>query len=452
MKVIMAFAIPLVISNLFQQFYNMADSIIVGNFAGVEALAAVGASAPFAMLFVMMGNGLSRGCSVVVAQFFGARNYQKMKTCVYTGLFSFLCVGLLFAAVGVMLTKPALRLLDTPSSIMPAATKYLNIYICGMPLLFLYNAANAIFNALGDSKKPLYFLIFSSVLNVGLDVLFVGKFQLGVAGAAWATLIAQGVACALSLTTLLRKVRSMKAEENELVPLFHSGMLWNIYRIGLPAMLQSCSVSIGALFVQSLVNGYGPDVIAGYAAATKINTLVSVVILSLGFALSTFTAQNVGAHNFERPRQGVRAVLLVEITYCILACGLVLFFGDQLIRMFAGATASEEMLGAGRKFFSIVVPSYVLFSLMNACKAVSQGAGYMLGYLISTLLDILVRIGVSFAMISVIGYYAICVAYPAGWLVGAIVAAAFYFSNGWKKGVMTKGSDIAEQEAASGNS
>lgn len=444
-RVILAFATPLIISNLFQQLYNMADSLIVGNFSGKDSLAAVGAATPFTMLFVMMGTGLSVGCSVVVAQLFGAKDFRKMKTSVYTALISFLFIGVLITVIGLLISKPALRLLNTPDNIMDETIAYLDIYIYGLPFLFLYNACNAIFNALGDSKKPLVFLIFSSVVNVGLDIWFVGPLQMGVAGAAWATLIAQGLACILSFSVLIIKIRNVKCEGK--AQLFNIHTLKEIYRIGVPTMLQSCSVSVGQLLVQSLVNGYGADVIAGYASATKINQFGNVVIIALGSALSTFSAQNIGARKLDRPAKGVRAVLVIEMIYFAVLCTVVFLFGRQLIAIFASSTATEEMLTAGTQFFTIVIPGYVFFAFMNAYKSVSQGAGFMRGFLMSTVLDILVRVGCSFALSPFIGFYAICIAYPAGWLVGAVVAAVYYFKGSWKKGIR-----LAENPGGSGES
>lgn len=435
-RVILAFAAPLILSNLFQQLYNMADSLIVGNFSGKDSLAAVGAATPFTMLFVMMGTGLSIGCSVVVAQLFGAKDFRKLKTSVYTALTSFLVVGVLITVIGLLISKPALRLLNTPDNIMTEAIDYLDIYIYGLPFLFLYNACNAIFNALGDSKKPLVFLIFSSVVNVGLDIWFVGPLQMGVAGAAWATLIAQGLACILSFSILILKVRAIKCEGT--VKKFDWRTFKEIYRIGVPTMLQSCSVSVGQLLVQSLVNGYGADVIAGYASATKINQFGTVVIIALGSALSTFSAQNIGAKKLDRPGKGVRAVIVIELIYFTVLCAVVFIFGRQLIAMFASSTATEAMLTAGTQFFMIVVPGYFFFAFMSAYKSVSQGAGFMRGFLASTVLDIIVRVGCSFALSPFIGFYAICIAYPAGWLAGAIVAAVYYFKGSWKKGISLK--------------
>lgn len=446
-KVILMFALPMVASNFLQQLYNMVDTLIVGNFSGMTSLAAVGSSVSFTMLFVMMGTGLSRGCAVVVAQLFGAKDYRKMKSSIYTGLISFLVVGVLIAVIGLALSRPALQVLNTPDELIEEALSYLDIYIFGLPFLFLYNACNAIFNALGDSKKPLVFLIFSSLANVALDLLFVAVLQWGVAGAAWATLIAQGLACMLSFVVLLRKVQAIPTEAGEKTTLFSFSLLGGIYRIGVPTMLQSCSVSVGAMFVQSIVNTYGADVIAGYSAATRINQLASVSIVSLGMALSTFAAQNIGARQLDRPKKGVTAVLKLEMIYCAVLCVIVFFFGRSLISMFAGSTATEEMLSAGNQFFLTVIPSYFIFSFMNAYKSTSQGAGYMMGFLASTMLDIIVRVGVSFALSPYIGFTAICISYPIGWLVGAAVAAVFYFNGSWKKGIAALDTKTERHEA-----
>lgn len=433
MKVILAFSLPLVLSNLFQQMYSIADSLIVGNFSGKDSLAAVGASTPFTMLFVMMGVGLSRGCAVVVAQLFGAKQLKRMKTSIYTALISFLAIGVIIMVTGLVVSKSALRLLNTPADIMQESISYLDIYIFGLPFLFIYNACNAIFQALGDSKKPLCFLIFSSIVNIGLDLLFVGVFGMGVVGAAIATLIAQGIACILSFSILIVKVKGIQIEEQDKrIAIFDKKALKNIYAVGVPTMLQGCSVSIGMLMVQSLVNGYGADVIAGYASATKLNQFGNAVVVAIGNALSTFSAQNIGASKMDRPKEGLKAVIKIEMIYCVFLCIMAALFGRNLIGMFASSTATEEMLRAGTMFFSIVIPGYFVFSFMNAYKNVLQGAGYMRGFLTSTMLDIIVRIAFSFIFSPSLGFMAICIAYPAGWVVGAASSMIFYYKGKWK--------------------
>lgn len=254
-KSLFFFAVPMVLGNLFQQFYNIVDSIIVGNFVGADALAAVGASTSITFLFVALATGMSVGSSVVISQYFGAGQYGKMKTAISTVVLVMLGASGLLSVVGSVFHQDILRFMGTPENILPDASSYLNIYFFGLVFLFLYNTFTAVFNALGDSKKPLGFLIFSSLLNVGLDLLFVTVFHMGVAGVAYATLIAQGVSCVLSFLVLMRDLKRMELKEE--FSWFDLPTLGKIARIAVPSTIQQSIVSFGMIFVQTLVNSFG---------------------------------------------------------------------------------------------------------------------------------------------------------------------------------------------------
>ena len=284
LTILLSFAIPMILSGMLQQCYNIADSIIAGRYAGVDALAAVGVSNPITQLFVGLGSGLGMGCGVVIAQLFGGKKMSQVKTAIFTALIAIISMSLVLMLAGGLLAPQISSWLNTPEDIFRDATSYLRIYMWGLPFLFIYNICNAIFNALGESKKPLYFLIFSTVLNIFLDLLFVAKFQWGVAGVAWATFIAQGLASLLAITVLLHRVKSIK----EKYTYFDTTLMGGMARQGIPTMFMMSVVSIGSLFVQALVNSNGSDFIAGYSAALKINGFFNVVIGTLGNAVSTF--------------------------------------------------------------------------------------------------------------------------------------------------------------------
>lgn len=293
------FALPMILGNLFQQFYNMVDSMIVGQFVGEDALAAVGASYALTNVFVMIAIGGGIGASVITSQYLGAGEDRKMKTSVYTALLTFLAMGIVLGVFGFLMNRQILIWLNTPENILAAAGTYLGIYFLGMPFLFMYNILSSMFNALGDSRTPLCLLIFSSVLNVFLDLWFVIGFGAGVAGVAVATVIAQGTAAVISFCLLMRRLHGFAVEGK--VQKYDTAILGAMVKIAIPSILQQSIVSIGMLLVQSVVNGFGSSVLAGYAAATRIESICIVPMISTGNAVSTFTAQNMGAG---KPRRG----------------------------------------------------------------------------------------------------------------------------------------------------
>ena len=305
-QVLRRYSVPMFVGVIFQQMYNIADSVIAGKFAGEAALAAVGASYSITMIFMAVAVGSQIGCSVVISQLFGAKDYGRMKTAVSTTLISGFVLSAVLAVAGVGGSGWLMRLVNTPSDIFADAQLYLGIYVGGFVFLFLYNVATGIFNSLGDSRTPLYFLIGSSLSNIVLDWAFVALFHWGVAGVAWATFLAQGVACVLSLIVLRSRVAQVKCEGHH--PLFSLAALGSIARIAVPSILQQSFISIGDMFIQGRVNSYGSSVIAGYSAAIKLNTFTITSFTTLANGVSGFTAQNVGAGKHDRVRRaGARA-------------------------------------------------------------------------------------------------------------------------------------------------
>ena len=277
MNALFIFALPIIVGNLFQQFYTMADSAIVGRFVGEQALAAVGASYALTNIFICVAIGGGIGASVIVSRYFGAGEYGRMKLAVYTALLAFLGVSVALGGVGLVLSREIMVLLNTPADVLDMAAEYLGIYFLGLPFLFMYNILSSMFNALGKSRIPLYFLIFSSVFNVVLDVILVTRFQMGVAGVAWATLIAQGISAVLSFFVFLRALGKLDGARTGL---FDRTELSDMTRIALPSILQQSTVSIGMMLVQSVVNGFGTQILAGFSAAARLESLC-IVPLSL---------------------------------------------------------------------------------------------------------------------------------------------------------------------------
>ena len=435
LPIIVSFAIPLVLSSILQQCYNMADSIIVGNFAdhGMDALAAVGVSTPITQLFVGLGVGAGVGAGAVIAQTFGAGRMKEVKTTIYTTLIAIFALSLVMMTLGVFFAPDLAVALNTPANIFDDAVTYLSIYMWGLPFLFMYNIANAVFQALGDSKKPLYFLIFSTVFNIILDILFVASFGWGVAGVAWATFIAQGSAAILAVTVLLKRTSKIAGK----VPVFDGNKLKMIARIAIPTMIQNAIVNVGNLFVSRLVNGYGSDFIAGYSAAIKLMGFFTMVIISVGNSISTFTAQNIGAGNTERPREAFGIELMLNGCFLTVATLLVYVFGRQMIGFFADTTATETMYEAGVFYLRVAVPGSFLFTVINASVSVCRGAGYVFASTFITLLDLAVRVTLAYALTPWLGSNAIAVSVVIGWGIGALVGLGFYFGGKWKTKSLT---------------
>lgn len=429
-RCMLTFAIPMILGNLFQQFYNMMDSIIVGKLVNSDALAAVGSSVAITMLFVMVAIGTGIGCSVLISQLFGAKKMEQMKTAISTALIAILIFSILLSVVGRVLSAPILALLGTPEDIFVLAKQYLDIYFYGFFFLFLYNAFSAVFNALGDSKKPLCFLIFSSILNIGLDLLFVGRFQWGVAGAAWATLIAQAISAVLSFVVLMYKLKRIPSGQ---FSYFDKRMLLNMTRVAIPTIVQQSMVSIGMLLIQGAVNRVGVTFLSGYTAAVRIDGMAIVPMVNAGNAVSTFVAQNMGAGRLDRAKKGYH-IGLVMAAGIGLAIGVLMFFcGDTFVGFFMDAKKDAEAIAIGAQYISIVSMFYFVMGAMNSTSAVLRGAGDMKWFMSVTLVNLFVRVALTYLLLDVTNGMIIMWANPIGWTIGLAIALFRYKQGGWKK-------------------
>lgn len=422
--VLWGFTIPMFISVVFQQLYNIADSAIAGRFAGEQALAAVGASYPITMIFMAIAVGCNVGCAVVISSYFGAGDIRRMKTAISTTLIASTVLAILLTILGLILSPYLMKMMNTPDNIFHAGDLYLKIYIGGMVFLFCYNVATGIFTALGDSKTPLYFLIGSSVGNVILDYIFVALFRFGVSGVAWATFIAQGIAGILAVTTLLKRVAKLPAGHGK-VMLYSKSMLRRIAKIAIPSILQQSFVSIGNIFIQSLVNSYGSAVIAGYSAAVKLNTFTITSFSTLGNALSSFSAQNIGAGKISRVKQGFRAgevlAWLIAIPFFI----LFFFMGKSMLQIFMENPTGEAMK-TGMEFLKIVSPFYFVISLKLLADGLLRGSSAMIGFMVSTFTDLILRVILAYIFADLFGSTGIWMSWPVGWSISAIISLLFY--------------------------
>ena len=430
-KVLFLYTVPMFISVAFQQIYNIADSMIAGRFAGEDALAAVGASYPVTMIFMAVAIGCNIGCSVVISQLFGAKQYRQLKTAVSTVLLVGFALSALLTLLGLLTTPSMMRMIRTPDNIFRDGVLYLRIYIGGFVFLFLYNVVTGMFNSLGDSKTPLYFLIGSSVGNILLDLLFVAVFEWGVAGVAWATFLAQGAACILVFFVFRIRLGEIDAlsesdwDKGKRPALFSGAMLGKITLVAVPSILQQSFVSVGNIFIQSLVNSYGSDVIAGYSAAIKLNTFVITGFTTLGNGVSGFTAQNLGAGQIRRIREGFRAGMKLAIGVAVCFSLLYFFPGKVMMRLFLKNTEGMAMQ-AGVMFLRLVAPFYVVVSLKLVADGVLRGAEAMRCFMISTFTDLILRVILAYILSGRFASTGIWMSWPVGWSVATVLSLYFY--------------------------
>ncbi len=453
-KALLFFAFPMILGNLFQQFYNMADSVIVGRFVGEDALAAVGASYALTTVFVMLAIGGGTGSSVVTSQYLGAGKYREMKTSVSTALLSFLGLGIVLSLFGLGCSGMILRALHTPENILAEAGTYLNIYFCGLPFLFMYNILAAMFHAMGDSRTPLYLLIFSSLLNIALDIVFVTRFGMGVAGVAIATVLAQGISAVISFCLLLRALRqygvagaeggaevaleaAQHADDVEKEVshghLFDSSMLGRMIQVAVPTMLQQSIVSVGMLLVQSVVNGFGSSVLAGYTAGTRIESICIVPMIATGNAVSTFTAQNMGAGRPERVKQGYRAARLIVYGFAMFICAVLLLFKNQIIGVFLEEGGNAVAHSTGVAYLSFIAFFFVCIGLKAATDGVLRGSGDVVVFTAANLVNLAIRVAVANLCAPFWGVAAVWYAVPMGWTANWLISLCRYLSGKWKE-------------------
>lgn len=417
------FVLPMFISVMFQQFYNLADSMIAGRFAGEDALAAVGASYPITIIFMAFAVGSNLGASVVVSRLFGAKDISRMKTAVCTSFMACAGLSLILTMAGYALCGSMMRAIHTPSNIFVQGELYLKIYVFGLTFLFLYNVCTGIFTALGDSRTPLYFLIGSSAGNIILDYWFVAHLGMGVAGLAWATFIAQGTSALLALWALARRMGKLKTKKKAV--LFDAVLLAQIAAIAVPSILQQSVISVGNMFVQDIVNRYGSAVIAGYSGAVKLNTFAINSFMSLGGCLSSYTAQNIGAGKKERIPMGFRAGMKLSLIASVPFFALYFCASQQMMGLFLGPE-SREAIQSGVEFLRIVSPMYFIISVKLMADGIIRGSGAMSYFVMATVPDLILRIVVACFLSPRFGSTGIWMAWPFGWIAATVLTVLFY--------------------------
>ncbi|MCX5796228.1 MAG: MATE family efflux transporter [Elusimicrobia bacterium] len=431
-RLILNFAVPMLIGNVFQQSYSVVDSVIVGQAIGKSALAAVGASFPILFLLIALSIGVTMGFSILISQYYGAKQMQKVQRAVDTSLVFVFFASLVIAAVGIRLSRPALMMLRTPVELLDQATVYLQILFAGMLFLFGFATISGILRGLGDSKTPLYFMIVSTVLNIILVMLFVLVCHWGVAGSAWATVLAQAVACVLGVAHLNRSHTVVRPRWKGLA------FDWDIFKkglaIGLPTGVQQVLVATGMMALARIVNAFGTDAIAAYTAAGRLDAFAVLPAMNLSAAVSTFTGQNLGAGKLGRVKHGLRAALLISGAFSAATTVLVILFGKPLIALF---NADPNVVAIGARYLLIVGGFYVVFSSMFVLTGVLRGAGDTLIPMFITILSLwLIRIPISTWLAGRIGTDGIWWGVPIAWAVGLALSAGYYATGRWRSKVV----------------
>ena len=422
-KVLWQFCLPMFGSILFQQLYNIADSLVAGKLIGENALAAVGNSYEITLIFLAFSFGCNIGGSVIVSRYFGAKDYNTMKTAISTALIGTVVLCGALMAVGLLGCRSLLVLIRTPAELMADSAEYLDIYTLGLPFLFLYNVATGIFTALGDSRTPFLFLAGSSTANIAVDVLFVAAFDMGVAGVAWATFLCQGVSCVLSLWVVARRVRAVPSEGERVW--FSWKMLGQIAVVAIPSILQQSFVSVGNIIIQSVVNSFGASVIAGFAAATKLNNVLISSLTTLGSGISNYASQNLGAGKNERVKAGFGAGAKLLGSICLCFTALYLLAGRQLLMLFMNSPTGEAV-NTGLTFLQTIAPFYLLLAFKLTSDGLMRGCGMMGRFMVTTLSDLFLRVVLAILFSSWLGVNGIWLSWPVGWFVGTLLSMVFY--------------------------
>lgn len=429
-KQIILFAVPMLIGNLFQQLYNTVDSMVVGNYVSTQALAAVGSVGPAINTLLGFFIGLSTGAGVVISRYFGAQDSQNLHDAVHTTMLLSLLAGVLMTVLGVLITPYLLQLMATPDDVMDDATLYLRIYFAGILGLMVYNMGSGVLRAVGDSQRPLLFLIITSVINVVLDLFFVLVFHMGIEGVALATILSQFISAGLVVRTLMRTTEDFRLILRDLRLIPH--ILRDILRIGMPAGLQMAVTSFSNVIVQSYINSFGSACMAGYSAYNKIDQFIMLPMQSIALASTTFVGQNLGAGKLKRAKKGTRISLLLAISCTAVLTGLLLCLARPLLMMFS---SEGDVLAYGSMFIFWLSPCYVLCCFNQVLSGAMRGAGDSTAPMVIMLLSFVVFrqlylfVGTQYIHSALF----VGMGYPAGWLLCSILVSIYYFTGRWER-------------------
>ena len=429
-KLLIAFAIPLLMGNLFQQLYNTVDSLVVGNFVGKEALAAVGSTTPIINTLVMFFGGVAVGASVIISRYFGAHDDEKLHTAIETTMALTFVSSILCTVLGIYIAPALLRFMDTPEDVLPEAATYLKIYFAGVSGLLIYNMTSGILRAVGDTKRPLYFLILSSIMNIVLDLIFVIYFHMGIAGVAYATIISQFVSSILVLTILTRSTENYRFVWKDLC--FNKMMLSQICKVGFPVGLQQAVTSFSNVYVQSYINSFGSSCMAGWSSYVKIDSFLMLPLQSMSQASTTFASQNIGAKNVKRVKDGTKTALLLSSAVIFVLAAILWIFAPQMTALF---NQDPEVIYYGTLFLRLCVFAVVLCCPNQIYAGTLRGAGDAKNPMYIMLFSFVVFRQIYLYLVNRFAYspYTIGFGYPAGWLLCTILMTVCYRFSGWEK-------------------
>ena len=433
-KTLLLFSLPMILSVTLQQFYNICDSMIAGKMISDNALSAVSATYPITVVYLAIAVGFGVGANIITARFIGQKNYKNAITSIYTSFITITIMALVVSGLGLALLKPLLIMLNVNDQpYYDEAFIYLLFYTCGILFLFIYNVVTSLFQSLGNSRIPLYLLIFSTILNIILDILFV-KADMGIMGIALATFISQAIASIISLIILLIYTKKVLGEREKI---FDKRILKTILPIAIPSIIQGSIISIGGVFIQSLINSFGPSVTAGYGASYKIVYVIVNIYTVMSNAISTFVSTNAGAAKYDRIKKGFYSGLIICGILTIIATFIFMIMPRPLLSIFGNENTSEEVVEVGKRFIYCVAPFYIFLCLKIPCDGVLKGSKDMRSFMISTFLDLIIRVLLSYILGNVLPdeykLYGIFLSWPLGWAVGMVVSLLAYKHGRWKK-------------------
>lgn len=425
LKTILVFSIPLILGNLLQQMYNTVDSIIVGNYVGKNALAAVGSSSPLIFLLIAFGQGISVGSGVIVSQAIGANNKKDIQLSVHTSLAISVILGVILSILGFIFTPQLLKMMNTPAEVMVESVKYLRLYSIGLVFNIIYNMEAGILNSVGNSKRSLLYLGIASSINIVLDLIFIRGLGWGVEGAAIATNISQAIAFIITLVYLMRVNANYKVTLSKIK--MHKSVAKRLIKVGLPTGVQNMMISLSNVLIQSSINVFGPIAMAGFSAYLKIDGFNILPVLSFSMASTTFTGQNYGAGKMDRVKKGMWLTLVMSIIYTILTGVLLLEFDNQVIRLFS---QEKDVIEAGVRAMKYFCPFYMLLGILHSLAGTVRGLGKTVPPMIIIFISLcLFRVICILYVIPMTSIDYVYVLYPISWLIGAILMVAYFIKS-----------------------
>lgn len=428
-KVIVRFAVPLLVGNLLQQFYNITDSIIVGQFLGKEALAAVSASFFIYYFIISLVIGVGSGTMVVISQLFGAKQYQKVQLA-FSSFFIFMLVGgIILSIAGIIFAEPVFRLTNTPEEVIPQAVAYFRIYIGGTFLFVTFNSIISILRGVGESVRPMLFILITTVLNIAFDLLFILVFKWGIEGAARATVVSQGIGMCIALAYVNNTHPLLSIKKQDM--LFDWKLFKESLKIGLPTSVQQCAIALGLIALLGIVNSFGTNTLTAYGAAGKIDTIITQAILTLSGALAAFCGQNIGAGRLDRVKKGVQFTMYTNIALGLLTFAAVYLFGNEMMRIF---TKDIDVVAIGKEYLLIIGGFFIVHGALNVYNGALRGAGDTLFPMITSLVCLwLIRIPLAYYLSSWLGRNGIWWAIGISITIGLIVTFVYYKMGFWKR-------------------